>query len=271
MRPISLNSRSRFKLTTLFMALAFITLGSCTSDDDGPIGSDPKKTNNTFTLEFEPYFNDNKLSFNEMKWVTQALDTLNFVRLSFLMTHFEVGTASGEWVSLPDTVAFISPGIGRKTLQFNHVLPEGDYTKLRFYIGLDSATNHGDPSQYRLTHPLNPIVNQMHWDWAGGYIFMVTEGYFMNQGNANVLFTYHMANEEYAKTIEIQSPEAFNLRKNKGLDIKINMSAYFNTPHAFSIKEEGNTSHSISAEDRIIIEKLRANLANVFSVHKINK
>ena len=254
------NPKSLFLTLSILSIFLTMTFVGCKDDDDVP----PTQTNEKLTLNFEGTFGGTPLTFNEMKWITAANDTLNFSRISFLMSSFELEKANGERVALPDTNALISLGVNRKVLQFSGTLPEGNFVKLHFKIGLDSAINFGDPSKYNSTHPLNPIVNQMHWNWAGGYIFMVTEGYYTNNGNTAPIFTYHMANMEYAKNISIDLPTAFSIEQNTNLDVEIAMDNYFNTPNQFSIKQKGNSSHSISAEDRVIMDKLHVNLETVF-------
>lgn len=48
---------------------------------------------------------------------------------------------------------------------------------VNFYFGIDSLTNHSDPSVYGLDDPLNILnANDMHWSWNPGYIFLVVQG-----------------------------------------------------------------------------------------------
>lgn len=48
----------------------------------------------------------------------------------------------------------------------------GEYTGIRFVLGVPDDLNHLDP--LRQPSPLN--ISAMHWGWARGYIFMRTEG-----------------------------------------------------------------------------------------------
>jgi hypothetical protein len=47
---------------------------------------------------------------------------------------------------------------------------------VEFYIGVDSARNHDDPSLAPLTDPLSFQSPSMHWGWASGYRFIILEG-----------------------------------------------------------------------------------------------
>jgi hypothetical protein len=223
----------------------------------------------TFAIDFELVFNGKPINLNEDAGITLANDSLKFTRIALLLSDFEVENDQGVRIALPDTNALINLGTSRRTLQFKGDLPQGKFTKLHFKIGLDSATNFGDPGQYSLTHPLNPLVNQLFWDWAGGYVFMATEGYFKNN-NEDQIFTYHMANMDFVKQISLAYNSGFDLSKNNGLRIQVDMFKYFSTPEVYSIKLEGSSSHSTSQEDMIIMNKLRKNLDHVMEINKID-
>lgn len=246
----------------LCVASYSIFIWGCKPDDkeEDPI------VRRSITMEFEGYFGEDVLTFNEMKWVTEASDTLNFTRISFLMSQFEIQKSSGEWVSLPDTNAFIRLDTRRNILKLTGDIPEGNYKALRFTIGLDSADNFGDPSRFNSTHPLNPLLNQMFWDWAGGYIFMVAEGYYMKESNSNAIFSYHMATMPFVKQIKVDVPNGFSTAMDLQLRLKVDMRKYFSTPNVFSIKEEGSASHSISNSDILIMNKLSKNLEGIFTL-----
>lgn len=51
-----------------------------------------------------------------------------------------------------------------------------DVRGVRFYVGIDSVTNHEDPSVYSDGEPLALHMPSMHWGWAGGYRFVVVNG-----------------------------------------------------------------------------------------------
>ncbi len=47
---------------------------------------------------------------------------------------------------------------------------------ISFFVGVDAANNHGDPSAWETSHPLAPKFPSMHWGWAAGYRFLAIEG-----------------------------------------------------------------------------------------------
>lgn len=65
---------------------------------------------------------------------------------------------------------------------------------VKFYIGVDSLTNHKDPSLYFPTHPLAPKSPSMHWGWSGGYRFVALEG--NGSSNYNQVIELHGLGDE---------------------------------------------------------------------------
>lgn len=87
-------------------------------------------------------------------------------------------------------------------------IPDGNYAKVRFEIGIDSATNHGDPSLYAIGDPLGAQFPNMHWGWSLGYIFVRIDGVADSDGDGAVDdgFEIHLGTEDYLATIEIDYP-----------------------------------------------------------------
>jgi hypothetical protein len=48
--------------------------------------------------------------------------------------------------------------------------------KVTFSIGVETPTNHEDPSLLAATDPLAPKSPSMHWGWSAGYRFVAMEG-----------------------------------------------------------------------------------------------
>lgn len=65
-------------------------------------------------------------------------------------------------------------------------------------FGIDSLTNHSDPSAFELTNPLNILTaNDMHWSWNPGYIFLKIQAQVdtVGQGNFNHFIDYHIGKD----------------------------------------------------------------------------
>jgi cytochrome c peroxidase len=130
--------------------------------------------------------------------------TLRLTRFAALVSDVKLARADGSTVQLAGQYGFLDAESGRLSLAFRNV-PAGDYHGLEFQLGLPEAVNHGDPGQWSARHPLNPIVNGLHWGWAGGYVFAAIEGRWRGPraGGAGTTreadvergFSYHLATD----------------------------------------------------------------------------
>jgi cytochrome c peroxidase len=121
---------------------------------------------------------------------------LRITRFAALVSGVALTRADGAQVQLDGQHGFIDAESGRLAVALRNV-PEGDYVGLEFQIGLAPAVNHADPAQWPAGHPLNPIVNGLHWGWSGGYVFAAIEGRWCEAGETEERgFSYHLATDE---------------------------------------------------------------------------
>jgi len=125
---------------------------------------------------------------------------LRITRFSALVSGVTLVRAEGEGVRLDGQYGFIDAETGRLAVTLKNV-PEGDYAGLEFQLGVPAAVNHIDPAQWAAGHPLNPIVNGLHWGWSGGYVFAAIEGRWRgadvvsDEKKTERGFSYHLATD----------------------------------------------------------------------------
>lgn len=118
-----------------------------------------------------------------------------FTKSEFFLSEVAVKNDKGQWVNLTD-VNFVN-------LQNHHFnlenaqkgyplklgrIPEGNYTSIRFGVGVPSRINSRSPKDFPASSPLS----QGDHYWAGwdSYIFSKTEG-VLSDGNQMANFAYH--------------------------------------------------------------------------------
>lgn len=105
---------------------------------------------------------------------------------------------------LDSTAAYINIADGRVDFNLQNV-PVDDYIEIRFFLGLDSTTNHQSPNLFAASSPLNPIINNLYWDWMDGFIFWTVEGYHYKDGQMKGTFAYHVGLDENLMRIRIKT------------------------------------------------------------------
>jgi cytochrome c peroxidase len=77
-----------------------------------------------------------------------------------------------------------------------------------FIIGVPPLDNHASPGKFAATHPLNPNLNGLHWNWKGGYVFLALEGLWKETNGAMSGFSYHIANDENLMHVKLPRAES---------------------------------------------------------------
>lgn len=222
----------------IYILLATAIFAGC-KPENPPKPADPVDDSVSLTFKFQPRFNDMEISW-PMFNVTDAGDTMRFERVKYILSNFILEKTTGEMVKLDNAYGFISLKDKLDSFILTGV-PKGDYKSLRFMVGLDSVINHGNPQQWSINHPLNPSVNDMHWGWSGGYIFQVVEGYYKNKGFEKA-FSFHVALDKQVKRHTLVYN--YSIQKNARFSIAVNIDKFFSNAINFSLKSDGDFSHS---------------------------
>ena len=143
----------------------------------------------------------NPLLLDSLRYELSTGERYSLTRLSYLISGLSFETETGDWIEAEGDIGYID--LKKRLLNFECELPKNSYRAVRFDVGLDATTNHGNPATYPPKHPLNPDFNQLHWTWSDGYIFMALEGRFYDEEQRLSGFVYHYANDANRVTVNL--------------------------------------------------------------------
>ena len=177
------------------------------------------------TLQFETRWRGAALAVPSAEVAGAEGRALRVTRFAALVSGVALARADGGAVRLDGQYGFIDAEQGKMNVTLRNV-PEGDYVGLEFQLGLPAAVNHADPAQWPAGHPLNTIVNGLHWGWSGGYVFAAIEGRWRAAGLAAAKaergFSYHLATDErlmrvgFVAAVKIAGPTTIGLALDLG-------------------------------------------------------
>ena len=216
----------------------------------------------TLRIDLSHQFGDQPLTLNSLKY--ESAETLSVSRLSYLISQPALQNEDGSWQELPRQFAFINASTRRTSFTLTKV-PPGTYKSFRFSLGVPQKENDGDPAQYPADHPLNPNLNNLHWDWAGGYIFLALEGQFRTSPKKLNGFVYHLANDQNLSRVQLAAN--FRIKNKTALALSFDLKKLLTQPRALSFEKDGNSTHSHPGD--AISSALVANLKSAFSVRGI--
>ncbi|NDC80525.1 MAG: cytochrome C peroxidase [Verrucomicrobia bacterium] len=216
-------------------------------------------------LEFVllPNFAGAPVVADSLRYENSAKETLSFTRLSLLLSGFALEKEAGGWVELPGQNAWLDLEKQRWDFRLTGI-SRGSYRAIRFFVGPDEKTNHADISKIPADDPLNPVLNNLHWNWQGGYIFLALEGFFRRGNDQPTGYSYHFARDPRRTCINL--PVSLDLHHDGALQVDFDLASLFNSPRQISIPRDGVSTHS--REKDPLADKLGSNLPGSFRIRR---
>ncbi|MFD2148265.1 MbnP family protein [Mucilaginibacter antarcticus] len=212
----------------------------------------------SFSVEFDNIVGDRTLTFNNTAspYTNAAGEKFTISLVQYFISNIKVSKADGTTYTVKqDSSYFLIKSADRSTRFAKVKVPEGDYTKVTFTIGVDSLRSTMDIS--KRTGVLDPSGGHdggMYWGWNSGYIF------FRMEGNADAIsndvsgdptgkkaFRYHIGgfggysaptiNNIRTVTVDLTAGGVAKVRKDRqsNVHLLVDLIRVFNGKNPFSI------------------------------------
>lgn len=217
------------------------------------------------TIQFQHVADGHPLVLNRLNWNRPDRHKVSVTRLDYLLSEIALKKPNGAWMKSRDWYAYISVEAERTRATLNAV-PPGRYTAMRFRVGLDPKINQSDPARYPPRHPLNPQLNNLHWSWKDGYVFVAIEGHHRKhrQGSPGG-YTFHLGNSENSVMVEIPTD----------LDSRVHSTAMLNMRYqrlleGISLEHDGSSTHSRPGDRIAATMKRNLETNRVFTLARLS-
>jgi len=181
-------------------------------------------------------------------------------RLSYLLSDFVLESWEGHDVRMEGQFAWVDIS-SRRSLVHLHSIPKNRYKALRFSIGLTPKFNHARVQSLPPQDPLNPQLNNLHWNWAQGYIFLALEGRWQNKKRELSGYTFHLARDQ--NLVRVSLAQSLDLSKSAAGALEFDVNQLIDGPSAVGFDRDGRSTHS--AIDDPLAAKLVENLPSAWS------
>jgi hypothetical protein len=212
--------------------------------------------------------------FNQ-NYITENGDTVNFDMLNYFISNFSLVNKDGSVFTIPkdDCYFLIKHENGKLRITNLNNIPSGDYTAIRFIVGVDSAKSCAPAADRK--GDLDPVgaAQGMYWDWNSGYIFMMAEG--LSPQSASGVFKLHVGGFGGYNTPTINNLRSFELsfpyeelkvREGKSSEVHVNVDVMelFKNPNTIKLAETPIIMHSAAAT------RIADNYKNMFVVDHVH-
>ena len=154
--------------------------------------------------------------------------------------------------SVEDNFTLIEKSIGAYSKEdIGSITTTGDFTKIRFYVGVSELANHAEPSQMPTDHALASQSDTMHWNATDGYIFNKIT--VQNDTSSTNTTKYEVGMDGNLVLVELDYPQT--IQSGYDVDIIIQLDYFklfdtigFQTDDAATIKSKivSNTADAFS-------------------------
>jgi len=244
------------KLKYLLILLIFILI-SCGEDNS----ITPTETV-SLNVSMNHTFDGEQLETNKI-YTNDAGNELSVSKLKYLLSNFNMTNNEGDIIELDSSYAFIDFATGRIDFKLSNVVV-GTYKSIEFNLGVDSLINSTDPVTFPQNSPLNPIVNDMYWNWADGFIFMSLEGLVYENSELKDAIAYHVGLNKSNIVIEIN--EEFEIDETGNLIIELDVAKIFKSETQINVNDYPFVTHSKS--DFGLSDALAENIKKSFTLKK---
>lgn len=142
-------------------------------------------------------------------------------------------------------------------------IPNGTYTKIRFYLGVDSLRNHTGAQE----GDLDPI-NGMIWTWNTGYLFFKHEGSFINSNQQQQTLLFHYGTDKAMATVTVPI-SGFEIKgDNKRLNLAFNLNQLYANPNVIDFNVD-NVHQSSSPGDAQWLNRMKQNFPQAFTFKSV--
>lgn len=251
-----MNSFSKY--FSLVALSGIVLLSSCRKDKDAP-DTTPTPQPGTLALHVHHNYGDTLFALNTN--YTDAYGTVfYFTRAEFYVSNFGIYDMNDSLVYEPGSYFVVRPTTSEIALGAPGV---SHVHEIEFFIGVDSATNHSDPTTYTADNVLSPQNPSLHWSWSSGYIFVAIEG--VADRNADGVpessFLFHIGTDNLRKAITLALHQDILNDTENMVHFEIDYSRFFD-----GIDLSLSTSHTMTMDNMSLATQVYNNMDSVITV-----
>ncbi|OSZ82290.1 hypothetical protein CAP35_03210 [Chitinophagaceae bacterium IBVUCB1] len=253
-----------------FVFLQFISIlaftSSCQKRPDPVNNTTPAANKSALKLVFENKVGTQALVLNTKNYLNENGDTFNVSAYKYYISNISLFTANNAEYKEPESYYLINESDSKSKSFTLSGIPDGNYTKIKFMIGVDSSRNTSGAQ----TGALAPD-NAMFWDWNTGYIMAKIEGFSpqanIYPNNLGIHIGGFKGVNATQRWVVLTLPSVASITTDKASTIHIvsDVLQWFKSPNIIDFAQL-----SVVAKEGIEAKKIADNYADMFSIDHID-
>ena len=248
-------------LLVAFAALLSTSFTSCKKDDNDD--DHDHEGSGHLHIYFQNKMGNMDLMYGHTHQLSDGRD-YSFDQVQYYISNLRLKKEDGTEYPI-DGVYEVVKGANLTEIDLEDI-PAGHYHGIKFYVGVDSVTNHADPTLYDAGSALAPQSPSMHWSWNSGYIFMRLEGNVDTSaaGDQTADFGYEMHLGGDANLVDIDLTKHFEAGEREHPSVTVNMDAEYLIDNNIDFSNEADRiTHTM--DNMPLAMKLKNNISGAFS------
>lgn len=228
----------------------------------------PGNQTQNVSIKMNPVVGNDALNFSSV-YTTNSGQKYTLSMFRYYVSNIRFVKTDGSEYTIAGKYLLVTPSVSNYELG---EIPVGDYKGIKFTVGIDSATNHSDPTPYPANHPLAIQSPAIHWSWNSGYIFTMIEGTCDTTVNNTDVLTYgqyshgmffHIGMDPLKREVDLSNSSfSISAETAKTITVKTDLNKFFT---GIDLKTE-NTSHTMGTMP--LATKAANNIPSMFSLQQ---
>ncbi len=246
------------KITSILIIAIALFATSCSKDE-----TTPKSAKQVLNFHWHSMVGSADASYGVQYTSTDGIK-FKLSDWRYYVSNFVLIKEDGTEYPIADKVLLIN--IANADYSLDSV-PVGNYKGFKFTVGLDSLTNHKDPTLYSASNPLSLQSPSIHWSWNSGYIFMKIEGKYdstvaqLGGTSINQSFFFHVGTDKLKQVIDY-TDQPFSVVSGADKELHIEMD-FLKILNSVNLRTE-NATHTM--DNMPLATKVSNNWKTAFSL-----
>ncbi|MEN9370230.1 MAG: hypothetical protein RI952_1095 [Bacteroidota bacterium] len=240
----------------------------------------PKAKTNKLSIEFQHFIADSLLVLNSSTYSNSLEQNFTVDKFNYFISNIILEKTDGTTFTVPQDSSYFliktSNKASQKITLFN--IPIGNYQKIKFTIGVDSARSCMPASFRKGSLDVGGAAADMYWTWNTGYIFLklqcmpiIPKG---GDSSAAIPYVYHIGGFGGLNNPTLNNIREVNLNFNTTLPLTENSTTAKIIIKTDALKVlEGSTQVNLATTPTVMLTPFSANIANnyqnMFSIIQI--